>query len=187
MDVHDVYFSRKDEMAVLLFLSMVIETANDLKLTDYQLFRVLSRFIAGYSNECNRSALALGRWDRAEDPVPIGIWNWTHAVNRLLRSNSENNSLYRALSSLLKLSHNKGEDEEAFMQRLDNAHARCGYPLDTESIAARFMEGLYINIRPFVRRIRKQHRARNYWASRRTSTKSAWTKSHWFWQTPKTK
>eukprot|EP00171_Calliarthron_tuberculosum_P004452 IDg4452t1 len=99
----------------------------------------------------------MGSRSNAAGATPNGIWNWPSAVNWLLRSYARDDALDRALTALRTMSQNPGEEEDAYMQRLTNAHARCGYPLQIDDFAARFVDGLDPRIRSLVRRYRSSN------------------------------
>lgn len=157
MAMYGADFSGRDELGVLSFLARLTDSANDLEMTESQLFRVLPHFLAGTANERYRGALAFAGRSQLSGGIPSGIWSWPSAVNWLLRTYARDDALDRALTDLRIMSQKPGEEEESFIQRLTNALAKCGYPLSPDDFIARFVDGLDIRIKSLVRRFRSQN------------------------------
>eukprot|EP00171_Calliarthron_tuberculosum_P022792 IDg22792t1 len=88
----------------------------------------------------------------------MGIKDWPTAVNWLLRTYATNKAIQQAVDRFRQIRQRDDEDDLAYFNRFEEAHAMCGEYLPPDQLLSMYIESVDERIRPFLREAREDRR-----------------------------
>ena len=142
-------FDGSDPIAVFSFLIHFVTEADKLNMSEGQAYLAIPSYLKGS---------AKSQFSSMQNGIRAGgITCWPEAIQFFLRSYPTPNVIRNAISELMNIRQQPGEDESTYAGKLSTALARCGNVHDEPTIMTMFVNGLQPSIRTTVSRFREDH------------------------------